>query len=273
MKHLLVLLSFWSHGYLVAQAIQQKLSSPFSPTAVYSSAFIDVLSGTANQAALASLEAPAFGIVGERRFMLAEMTQLTGLVTLPAGQAVIALQADYFGGQSYNETMLGFAYGRKVSSEIQVGAKLNWYNMRMAGYGNAASFNFEAGILVHLTKQLHAGFHMYNPFGSPVGKVHERLPSIFKAGFGYQGSEKLFVGAEIVRRENLPVCLQVGLQYKAHERLIFRGGVSTINTGHYAGIGLVLGQLRIDIQVGYHQQLGFTPGFGLLYNLENAGVD
>jgi hypothetical protein len=238
----------------------------------YSYNFVDAFSGTSNQAALAQLRSGGFGVYSERRFSLAEFNQYSAIVALPTKQSgTFAVQADYFGYSDYNESQLGLAYGRKVAERIDVGIKLNYHSIRIAGYGNTSTVNVEVGSIFHLTDKFHAGFHVYNPVGGKLGKnTDEKLASIYKFGFGYEPSKKFFLSTEIVKEEAQPVNVNVGLQYNLQEKLFLRTGISTQTNNSYAGIGLTLGQLRLDINAAYHPQLGVTPGLLLLFNFNKA---
>lgn len=262
---LLVLASFT----LSAQVIRQPLSVRYAGLGAYSRNFVDVFSAVANQASLAQIKGGAFGVYGERRFMLAELNQFSAIVALPTSSGTFALQGDYFGASGFNESQLGLAYARKVSVNIDLGVKLNYHTVQIAGYGNASAVNFEAGSIFHLTDKLHTGIHVYNPFSSKLGKLsNEKLAAIYRVGAGYEASEKVFVSTEIIKQEDQPVSVNAGLQYIIQKNIFIRGGISTLSNNSYIGVGLRLGTLRIDLNTAYHPQLGFTPGLLLLVNFK-----
>jgi hypothetical protein len=73
-----------------------------------------------------------------------------------------------------------------------------------------------------------------------------------------------------VKEENVPVDVQLSLQYVIIPQLFFRGGFTTLGSGYFAGLGWQMHGFRIDVATSYHQQLGFTPGILLLANLGKA---
>ena len=270
MKTLLILVALLPFS-VFAQVTRQPLTVRYTSLGAYSKNFVDLFSGSSNQAALAQLKTGGFGVYGERRFMVNELNQFSGIFALPTRSGTFALQADYFGFSGMNENQLGLAYGRSLSSRMDVGVKFNYHALKVAGYGNASTVNFEAGTIFHLTEQLHAGFHIYNPFSSTFSKNNnEKLPAIFKTGLGYEASKKVFISAEIIKQEDEPVNVSVGLQYNLHEKLLLRTGISTANNNTFAGAGIYLGNIRLDVNASYHPQLGFTPGILLLYNFKKA---
>ncbi len=230
-----------------------------------------MFSGTSNTAAFARLQSGGLGVYGEKRFMLQELNQYSAVLAMPVASGVFAFQGDYFGSAAFNENQLGLAYARKVAGKIDVGVKFNYHTVHVPGYGNASAINFEAGTLLHLTEQLTAGFHMYNPFGSKIGKSgNEKLPAIFKTGLGYEASKNFFISSEFVKQADEPVNLNIGIQYSLDEKVYLRTGVSTLTNNTFAGIGLKLGLIRIDVNSAYHPQLGFTPGLLLLYSFNKV---
>jgi hypothetical protein len=257
-----------------AQTVRQPISVRYPGLGAYSYNFVDAFSGTANQAALAQLKSGGFGVYSERRFMLEEFNQYSAIVALPTNQSgTFALQADYFGFSGYNESQLGLAYGRKIAERVDAGIKLNYHTIQIAGYGNTGTVNVEAGAIFHLTDKFHTGFHVYNPVGGKLSKnSNEKLASVYKFGFGYEPSEKFFISSEIVKEEEQPVNVNVGLQYNLQEKIFLRTGISTQTNNSYAGVGLKLGQLRLDINAAYHPQLGITPGLLLLFNFNKAAT-
>ena len=270
MKTLLILVALLPFS-VFAQVTRQPLTVRYTSLGAYSKNFLDLFSGSSNQAALAQLKTGGFGVYGERRFMLNELNQFSGIFALPTPSGTFALQADYFGFSGMNENQLGLAYGRSLGSRMDVGVKFNYHALKVAGYGNASTVNFEAGTIFHLTEQLHAGFHIYNPFSSTFSKNNtEKLPAIFKTGLGYEASKKVFISAEIIKQEDEPVNVSVGLQYNLHEKVLLRTGISTANNSTFAGAGIYLSNIRLDVNASYHHQLGFTPGILLLYNFKKA---
>lgn len=241
----------------------------YPSSGAYSKNFSDAFSIISNPASLSALNGFNAGIYGERRFMLAETSAYTAIVNVSSTSGNFALQADYFGYTDYNESQLGLAYGISLSEKIGIGAKFNYYNRHISSYGNASAFNFELGSLVHITDQLHAGVSVYNPLGSPLGKnTGETLTSLYKAGIGYEMSSSFFSSLEVIKEEGMDVNLHVGLQYKPLKQLFARAGMLTSPSSFYFGVGYIYRQLRLDVSVSFHQQLGISPGLLLLYQFK-----
>ncbi len=252
-----------------AQVIKQPLSVQYSGLEAYSKNFSDIFSATSNQASLAQLKTGGFGVYGEKKFLLDELNSYSVVAALPTSSGVFGMEGDYFGSAAFNENELGILYARKITSHVDIGAKFNYYTVRIPGYGSASAINFEAGMIFHITDKLHTGIHIYNPAGSKLGKYgNEKLASVYRSGIGYEVSEMVFVSAEIVKQQNRQISVNAGLQYNLQKNVFIRTGISTLTNNSYAAVGLQLSFARIDLNAAYHPQLGFTPGLLLLFNLK-----
>jgi len=262
-------IAVFSTFLLQAQTLRRQIAANYIGLGAYSRSHADVFSFTANQASLAQLKRTAAGVYAERRFLLSQLNNYTAAIGLPTSTGNFGLKAVYYGFTDYNETQLGLAYGRKLGSKIDIGAQFNYHGIRIAGYGNASAISFELGTVLHVTDKLHAGVHVNNPVGGKFGKnQQEKLPSVYAIGFGYEASEKFFIGTEIEKEEDQPVNVNAGFQYKFLPQLLARAGMSSATSSAWVGLGLSLKSFRLDITTSYHSQLGITPGLLLLFNFK-----
>ena len=261
-------------GFTPAQIIRQPLSVPNESFGAYSHHFSDIFSAISNQASLAELKTAGFAAYAEKRFMLSELSTYTAIAAIPSSSGTYGVQANYFGYADFNENVLGILYGRKITAQVDVGVKFNYHTIHVASYGNVSAVNFEAGAIFHLSERFHAGIHIYNPTKSRFGKAgNERLASMYAVGAGYEISENVFLGSEIIKEEGRLVNVKAGLQYNLCKKIFIRTGISTNTNNSYAAVAVQLPFARIDINASYHPQLGFTPGMLILLNLKKATED
>ena len=255
---------------IFSQAVRQPIAARYIGLGAYSINHVDAFSFTSNQAALAQIKNSAAGIYAEKRFLLSSTNMYSAIAVLSTKQGNFGLQADYFGYKNYNESQIGLAYARRLGSKLDIGIKFNYYGFRIPAYGNSSAVNFELGAIAHLSEKLHAGIHAYNPVGGKLSKTdNEKLSSIYKFGIGYEASDKFFVSTEIIKEEDQPVNVDVGVQYNFMKQFFVRAGTSTETTNSYVGAGISWRNFRLDISGSYHQQLGFTPGLMLIVNFNN----
>lgn len=252
-----------------AQTVRQPLTSSYPGLGAYSKQVADQYSFIINPAALSNLQQNGAGVYSERRFLLSAFSQYTAVAGFQTHSGTFGLQADYFGYSNYNETQLGLGYARSLGSKIDVGVKFNYYNLRIPGYESASTFHFEAGVLMHLTEKLNAGFSVFNTVGGMLNKTsNEKIASVYRGGIGYEASDKFFISTELIKEENKNIGVNAAFQYTLVKQLLVRAGINTVNTQPFVGVGLKFGQFRVDMAAAYHPQLGLSPAVMLLFDFK-----
>lgn len=252
---------------LQAQTVRQPLLASYPGLGAYSKNAADAFSFTVNPAALANLKQSGAGVYSERRFLLNAFSQYTAVAGLQTNSGAFGLQADYFGYANYTETQLGLGYARSLGSKIDIGAKFNYYSLRIPAYTSASAIHFEAGVLMHLTEKLHAGFSVFNPVGGELNKAtNEKIASVFRGGLGYEVSDRFFISAEIIKEENKNTGVNAVFQYEPVKQLLIRAGINTVNSQPFAGVGVRFGSFRVDVATAYHPQLGISPAVMILFD-------
>ncbi len=250
----------------ISQSLRQPISAIYLGLGSYSTQHTDVFSFLNNQAALAQTKDVAVGVYGEKRFLLNATSMYAAALAIPSKMGNFGVSMKYAGYKSFNENQIGLAYGRSLGSKVDLGIQFNYYGYKVPSYTSANAVDFEIGAIVHLTDQLNAGIHVYNPVGGNFSKTDEKLTSAYKIGLGYDVSEQFFIGAEVVKEEDYPVNLNAGIQYQFVKQFFVRAGVSSATSTGYAGVGLSWNNLRLDISGSYHPQLGLSPGLLLIMN-------
>ncbi len=267
-KYLLILIAplscLFHHG--IAQSFRQPVSSNYPGLGAYSTKQQDVFSFINNQAALVQIKQAAAGVYGERRFLLAATSLSTVAVAMPSSMGNFGINLKYGGFKNFNESQAGLAYARSLGSKFDIGVQFNYYGYRVPGYNSANTVNFEIGAIAHLTDQLNAGIHVYNPVGGKFSKTEEKLTTAYTIGLGYDASDRFFVSAEIVRQEDYPVNVNAGLQYQFMKQFFARVGISSASSTAYGGVGIGWNNFRLDFSGSYHPQLGWSPGLLLIIN-------
>jgi hypothetical protein len=261
---------FYFDSSILAQTVRSPISAAYAEVGALSNNNVDVFCVAANQAALTQLKNACAGVYSEKRFMLTELGVYIAAAAIPTRSGNFGFDGRYLGTADYSESQLGLAYARNLGSKMEIGVQFNYYALRIAGYGNVSSVNFEVGAIFHLTGNFNAGLHVYNPLGSKLGKnAEEKLASIYSFGIGFEPSQSFFFSLELKKEEDRPPDVIAGLQYKALPQLLARSGISTATSSMYFGIGFQWKSMRLDATASYHPQLGISPGILLLYTFAN----
>ncbi|MEO7834535.1 MAG: hypothetical protein ABIR50_04385 [Ginsengibacter sp.] len=257
-----------------AQSLRKPVSASYIGLGAYSINHLDVFSISSNQAALAQIKNPSVGFYGEKRFLLAETNLYSAIVAVPTKEGNFAFEADYFGYKNYNESQLGIAYARTVGKKLDLGIKFNYYSFRVPGFESPSTVNFEMGVICHFTEKLNAGVHFYNPVGGRLSKTeNEKLSSIYSFGMGYEASDNFLISAEIVKQEDLPANVNVGIEYNFAKQFFARFGIASENETPFAGAGLSWDNFRLDVSASYHPQLGLSPGLMFIMNFKPKQIE
>lgn len=228
---------------------------------------IDLWSAFNNQAGLATLKRPEFGIYYENRYMLKEMSYKAAAFVYPVKQGAFAISLNYFGFSAYNESKVGLAYARSFGKYLSFGVQMDYAMINMAeNYGNPRYVTFEAGMLAHITRQLSLGVHVYNPFNSKLSQlINETIPSIFRMGTSYLVTDKFTISFEAEKDVNHKAFIKSGFEYKVIPTIYLRAGIATNPSTFSFGIGIFMDKMIIDISSSYHQILGYSPQASVSY--------
>jgi len=251
---------------VIAQSVSLPVAARYLGVFAYSEKQADVFAARVNAASLAGLTQSAVGVYGENRFGLQDLNMFNGAIGLVTHSGTFGVNASYFGFDQQNQTQLSLSYGRKIAKVVDVGASFHYLQLSQAGiYGSASAITGSVGILMHVGNRVQVGANAYNPFRTSWSNNKEEfIPSRYSFGIGMDVSDKIFIGTEINKEENLPVDVQAGIHYSFLPQFFVRGGIATQTSNYFAALGFQLPAFRIDIAASYHQQLGWSPGILLV---------
>lgn len=228
-------------------------------------AFQDMSSAFTNPAGLATL--PDWGVVGmgEQRFLIPEIRSVAAAAAVAGKAGTFGLSLHYFGLESYNEQKLGLLYARQIFQNLYLGAEFNALNTRVPDFGNQLSATGSIGLQANLADPLWLGVHLFNPFRIQRNNG-EYYPTLMKAGFSYQVSDRLLLAGEAEKDIDFPLRWKGGIEYQYIGMLVIRGGFSTQPVQGTMGAGLFWENgLKLDFAFQWHQTLGWTPAFSFIF--------
>lgn len=222
--------------------------------------FADAFNFVLNPAALASQESLCAGIYGERRYLLSELNLCSLAGSIPAAGGGLGMQVLYSGFAGYNESSLGLSYGRRLGRLLDIGLQFNYTLFQISGYGQAGSVNSAVGVFVHPSEKMTLGLYVFNPVGGKIGKnTNEKMASLYKTSMGYYASPQVYVGVDLIKEEGRPFSMQAAMYYQFAGQFFAGMGILTVPGVPFGWAGWMRKDLRIDMHVSYHPQLGFTP--------------
>ncbi len=245
---------------LFSQVVQPPGINGYAGMGAYSAHFTDPYSFSSNQAALAQLNNVVAGIMLERRFLLKELQQIHAVAAFPFRSGGMGVDLLYGGSKLFSQSRLGLAYGRKLGKQAQLGIQLNYNRLSIPTYGSAAAITFEIGAVFQLSPQLYSGIHLDNPVGGTLsGNTGEKMASVYTWGIALEASDQLLISVQLNKEENKMLDVMAAIDYAFLPRVSARAGISTATSHSFAGIGLLISNMRFDFVADWHARLGLTP--------------
>ncbi|MCP4123472.1 MAG: hypothetical protein GY751_17115 [Bacteroidetes bacterium] len=235
----------------------------------HSTTLVNAFSTYNNQGAAAFLEQPSFGLSYQSSYWPANITDLTVSAAGPISFGTIGGSVNYFGNDLYYEMKAGIAYAMHFGDKVGFGVQLDYLHSKAKSYGGRHFVTFEVGILYRPITQVSVGAHIYNPVKYKVDDVtHEILPIVMDIGIQYKPHEKITIVAEFEKDLDHPFSVKGGFGYQVIEALSVRGGFSTQPTVLFFGLGYLFKDvLLIDAGSNYHLDLGFNTALSLSFVL------
>jgi len=175
-----------------------------------------------------------------------------------------------FGDKLYNDQVASVAYGNKIGF-VRLGAKINYYQMRVDEFGTAGSLYFDIGGIVELVPKLSFGAYISN-FTLSKLNISEKIsmPVIMKAGLSYRPTKLLSLDIDLFKDIEYEPNVKLGIEYIIVEKVYLRTGLNTNPLKGFFGAGILLARFQLDYAVGTNQFLGSSHQFTVSYKYQNG---
>jgi len=199
----------------------------------------------------------------EQRFGLSELTSANLGASYGTGFGGFGVQLASFGFDTYRETRIGLAYGRKITERFSIGADFAGFATNTEAYASTFDVTFGLGMQLEIIPELHVGARIFSPFRTER-LPDEYLPQLLAIGLSYRPSDKITLNAEVHQDTDHPVRIRIGAEYLPAEQLSIRFGVATEASEFSFGLGYLVAD-RLDVSAGaiWHEVLGVWPGVGI----------
>ncbi len=219
-----------------------------------------------NQAGLVGLKKLAIVAAAEQRFLMAELQSVAVGAALPTRSGAFGLMVQSFGFEEFRQQKIGLSYARKLWNALSIGAQFDYFQTRIPEYGSRGVLTFEAGLQANISKDILIGAHIFSPAQVELAEG-ENLPSILRLGIAWQVSEQLIVLSEVEKHLDVPLRWKSGLSYQPVKSVTLRAGYATEPSMLFFGVGFAFGNgLQADMAGSFHQNLGFSPSAGMIWN-------
>jgi hypothetical protein len=220
-----------------------------------------------NPGALGQVESITAGVSYENRFLLKELQSQGFAVVIPLKVGVISVGGHLYGYNQFRSFKGGLGYSMKLADKFYAGVQLNYQGIRLSqNYGSTNSMTAEAGIYGEITDNWSFGVSVFNLGRAKLSEFQDdRYSTVMRIGSVYKFSDKFLLSGEFEKDLEHDLRFKSGLEYQVIDNFFVRGGFATAPVEVTFGFGYKFKQVQLDLGSAYHQILGWSPHFSLVF--------
>lgn len=202
------------------------------------------------------------------RYGISEFSYGAVALAVPVKRGAFGLGVHTFGFADFRESRISGAYAQQLTDDFSAGVQLNLNQFSFGDevYGSVVRATADVGIRYRLSDYVTAGAAVQNIGRTAlVPALGEQLSTLMRFGVIWQPGDNLLVTADVVKDIDLPMSLRAGLEYRPVKALYLRAGASSNPGGFSAGVGVWMGNFRLDIATQYQNLPGLSPHVSLTY--------
>jgi len=194
----------------------------------------------------------------DRFFRIEGFNRVGAAVIQPFNFGTIGASAFRFGDELLSEQIFSTAFSNKIGF-VRLGARANYYQIRIEESGTASAFYLDFGGIVELIPDLIFGAFISNLTVSKLSNPERtKLPVVMKIGISYQPTDEITFNVDVQKDVEFDPLFKIGLEYRILSKICLRTGINTNPFQAFFGAGLVLNRFKIDYAVGSQQLLGMS---------------
>ncbi len=220
-----------------------------------------------NPGAVGALEKLSVGVSYENRFLLKELQSQGFSVAVPLKIGVISVGGHMYGYNQFRSYKAGLGYSLKLAEKFYAGVQLNYQGLRLSqNYGSVNSMTAEAGFYGKIKDNWDVGIAIFNVGRSKLSDYQDdRFSTIMRIGSSYTFSKKVLLSGEFEKDLDNPIRFRTGLEYQVLKNFFVRGGFATAPVELTFGFGYKFKQFQLGLGSAYHQILGWSPHFSIVF--------
>lgn len=220
-----------------------------------------------NIGALDRMEETEIGAGFDHRFGLQELTTVDMALGWKNNFGTIGLGVSRFGGKLFNQQLVGLGFANTLGI-VSLGAKIDWFQTQIEGFGTGNAFIFSLGGVAELGPKFFLGANFSNLNRAKLSQNSEqRLPTSVQMGISYLPSESFKILAEVEKDIEVHPVFKVGIEYQLQDWIVLRTGISSKPARLSFGLGLRKDKFGFDYAYGQNTSLGRTHHLSLILKL------
>ncbi|MBE8719506.1 PorV/PorQ family protein [Sphingobacterium pedocola] len=223
-----------------------------------------------NPAGIAALTNVSVALAYQQHFLSSEIQSQAAYLNIPLkplGGVGLGVNSYGIHGVSTLLTVRSI-YARQFGNQIFSAIGLNYHQFYVKNYGNDQTFSVDLGIQVKMSPHLLIGALIRNISSAHYKEdVEQRIPREIGLGLNYEVSEHLSLVSDVYYDFLSEMNYRAGIEFAFDHRFKLRGGAMSNPLHYFAGIGLILNKIQIDIASSFHPKLGTSPQIAMAYDL------
>ena len=222
-----------------------------------------------NIGALDRIEKSQISAGFDSRFGIPDLSSVDLSLGWKSNLGTFGLGVSRFGGKLFSQQLIGLGFSNTLGI-VSLGAKVDWYQTQIEGFGTGNALLFSFGGVAELGPKFFLGANFSNLNRAKVSQnSDQRLPTLMQMGITYLAGEAVRITAEIEKDIELSPIFRAGIEYQFKEWLFLRTGMSSHPARLSFGLGLRKDRFGFDYAYGQNTALGRSHHLSLVYNLEN----
>ncbi|MBM3169614.1 MAG: hypothetical protein FJZ76_10155 [Bacteroidetes bacterium] len=161
-----------------------------------------------------------------------------------------------YGGELFNQHLLSLG-GATTKGILSFGAKAEWMQTRIEGFGTGNAFLLSLGGVAELGPKFFLGSQISNLTQARISKNSSiSLPTSILLGLKYLASPEVEIHSEVEKELSTPPLFKAGVQYKLGEWLLLRTGMQSNPARINFGLGIRKSSFGADYAYGQTSALG-----------------
>lgn len=203
----------------------------------------------------------------DHRFGISELSTVDLGLGWKNDFGTLGLGISRFGGKLFNQQLLGIGFSNTLGI-VSLGAKVDWFQTQIEGFGTGNAFIFSLGGVAELGPKFFLGANFSNLNRAKISQnTEQRLPTLVQLGFSYLPAESVRIVAEIEKDIELDPIFRAGIEYQLNPYILLRTGISSNPARVSFGLGLRKDRFGFDYAYGQNTALGRTHHVSLVMKL------
>ncbi len=192
----------------------------------------------------------------ENKFMIDGLKTVALSALWIVEKDAIGVGFTHFGNPYYNERCFNINYGKRLN-KLNIGSGFFYSMLNIPGYDKKNNAGFGFSVAAKISEQLYYGLQLIS--FQLLSRHTEHPPSIYKAGLGYEASDALYAGIELVKQEDRTPAVAGLIVYQFANKFFARIGFVSFNPMPFFGAGWRWQNFQFELMMGHHYDIGYSP--------------